>query len=64
MSSGKATAGITVGNSAAGFFSGDFPPPGFKPCIFRTAVSVKKLDRALELAQTRDRSPEGDGGVR
>lgn len=55
MSSGKATMGITVVNSALGFFSSDFFfffPLEFKPPISRTAVSPKKKwDRALELAQ-------------
>lgn len=51
MSSGKATVGITVVNSALGFFSSDFPPHfGFKPRVSRTAVSAKKWDCALELA--------------
>lgn len=44
LSSGKATLGITVVNSALGFFSGDFIPPllGFKFPLSRTALSPKK----------------------
>lgn len=60
MSSGKAMAGITVVNSALGFFSGDFfSPLDSNPAFLELLFLLKSGTVPWSWLNTRGRSPEG-----
>lgn len=65
MSSGKAMAGITVVNSALGFFSSDFffPPLNSNPPFLELLFLLKSGTVPWSWLNTHGRSPEGDDGV-